>query len=257
VAHGIRVTDVLARSLRIWVRNLAPFTIAIALTYAPLLALLALPEPRMTCPAISDLLLVFGAMFAACLLWVATPAAVARGVLRQLRGEPMDLAACLRAYGKGLLPVLRAGLAIGLVGVPCVIACEAVTNAFGTVIPNEEALPLVGLTVAGALTACLCWVAVPVAAAESTGGMASLARSIQLTRGARRTVFLVAVVTLALQFLPLFVLGAYVPASPLGAAAMLLVAAVLSAPGAIATVVGYHDLRAAKEGTADLAGVFA
>lgn len=253
---------VLAKSFRIWARNIVPMTIASALTYLPVLACLAVvPEPRRTCKGLGDIFLPLACGILAWLTWVAMPAAVIHGVLRQLRGEHTSIGACLRVYAKRLLPVLGVGFMIGLVAVPCAIAFGVGAGLLTAVGVPDGAAHVLAVTVAGAATSCLFWVAVPVAVVEKPGALASLRRSLRLTRGARGAVFAISLLSLGIQIVPLYALDTLLgpDSGQVGAWAETLAVVLLATPGAVAIAVGYHDLRAATEGAPveDVARVFA
>lgn len=88
----------LGRSLGIWARNIIPFTIVSGAGFLPILGAAALlPEPRVTCKNVSDILIPPAIAAGVVLLWVAMPAAVIHGVLHELRGERASARGCARA----------------------------------------------------------------------------------------------------------------------------------------------------------------
>lgn len=246
----------LVRSGRIWARDAVRFTIVSALPFLPVLALhKLLPEPRRYCGTAWDILLPYGMDILSCLLWLATPAAVIDGVERSLRGERVSIAGCFRRYVTGILAVLGLGLMIGLVGMALALVVAMAAEVAKADMQSESTSAL-AFVVAGALNACLFWVAVPAAATERAGVFGALRRSALLTGGVRGPILVIALVTLFTQAIPLYAHG------PIRAAAgewvWFLAVIVFGTPGAVACSVGYHELRAAREGAAtDVVRVFA
>jgi hypothetical protein len=267
VAGTFAAGRVLGRSFSIWRKNIVTFTVLVAIAYLPLVAyaLGAYPLRGVASRSLADVIGDFVLYTIVCgfglgMLWFVAPLAVIHGVLQQLRGERASLLGCLRVFLARLLPALAVGILVGWIGFLCTLPVAFLAGfvaAAGG--PGEAAL--VALAVPPILIACAYWVAVPVAAVERPGIVASLQRSARLTRGSRGSVFAIVLVVAALDFVPWLLLP-ILPGSwegPVASWAFLLVLIALSAYGAVATSVAYHDLRVARDGVGvdDLVRVFA
>ncbi len=242
---------VLGRSFPIWLRNLVPFTILSLIVYSPLFvyAFVALQGPvRRRDAAVFGLVSRVGAWL---LGWVVTSALI-YAVLEQLRGQRAGMGACLRVGFRRLLPVIGVTICVGAI---------MFAVAFPFLILVAMRAPLLILLVAGFLALMIqsrYWLAVPVAVVERPGVVASLRRSVLLTRGEVGSVFLILLVLLILQIAVGVVLGLTVTTESALQWATLAITVVLGALTAVANAVGYHDLRVAKEGVGieDLVRVF-
>jgi len=236
----LSVGFVLGRSFRIWTRNIVPFTIVSGVGFLPVFGIVALlPDAPITGAA--SILIAMACGAAVAVLWLAMPAAVVHGVLHELHGERASLRGCARAYAASLLPVMGVGLVLLLLGLCCSVATGFVLGVLAR--PEGRAadwFESLALILGGALVAGPYWVAVAAAAVEKKGVGASLRRSLQLTRGLRGRVFLIAVVTLGFAVGPTTVLAAYAREFP--SWAQVTVPIILSGYGAVACAVGYHDL---------------
>ena len=129
---------------------------------------------------------------------------------------------------------------------------------------------LVGLAsllfiIPGLIVYTMLWVAIPAAVVERPGVFGSLKRSRELTKGSRWSVFGIILLTGLVTFGVQWLAGLVFSESALGAAAPLFstaatmaIVALTGTFSAVITAIGYHDLRAAKEGlkVEDIAAVF-
>jgi len=224
--------SVLSRSFSVWLKNLIPFTILTLLVFSPLVFYtLAVVSGELTFSKIQTWSLVtsIGASF----LFLLASAAICYGTFEQLRGRHATIGQSIGVGLKRLLPVVGVGILAGL----CVIG-----GLFLLVIP-------------GIIFLCMLWVAVPVAVVERPGVLASLKRSAELTSGYKIQIFGISLVLWLISYgvnkllektfisktMTLSELKTYMVIS-------LLVMAILYSLQAVATAVGYHDLRESKEG---------
>jgi len=226
--------SVIGRSFSVWIRNLVPFSLVTLVVYVPVLALaVAVPEG-----AGSEL----ASRILSALADLVIGGALTFGVLESLRGGRAGIGAL---FGKGF----------GKTGTVFAVSFRVGLWLF---------LGAILLVVPAVLWYCALFVAVPAAVVED--GLRSpgdaLARSRELTRGNRWGILAVGLVILVVTIVAVGVAAALVAAlgAPPGIESFLVsaVAALLSAFGASAHAVAYHDLRVAKEGvsTADLVKVF-
>lgn len=191
---------------------------------------------------------------------VLVQAATVNAAIRHLRGEPVSVLRCLALTGRRLRPL------IGVV----LVQMAAYYGGFALVAPLFL-LPAVG-TVVGVVALIVVfvlvvhlflrwWVVVPVVVAENAGVLEALSRSARLTAGRRWTVlglllvlWLVAVAATVIIPLPFELIA---PGS-LGNLASFVVNVAVVAMFAVATAIGYHDLRIEKDGlpSGDIAAVF-
>lgn len=237
--HAFAFGRVLGRTFPIWARNIVPFTILSLIVYSPVLvyAYVAFPDDPGDEKALAWYL--WTIIVGSYVLGLLTTGAFVYGVFQQLRGEPAGVGDCLRVGLTRLLPVVG------------VAALAALLTALG----------LVALIIGAIVVACMLWVAVPVAVVERPGVVASLKRSAQLTSGHKGTIFgIVFVIGIMDRAVDMILDKAMGPDAGM-AAVWVTVATTLmfSSLQAVASAVGYHDLRVAKEGIGieDLARVFA
>jgi len=233
---------VLSRSFSIWLKNLVPFTILTFLVYSPLILYTAvLLGGDLTLKQIETWDRV-ESLLGGVLNLVAT-AALTYGTFQQLRGRHAGIGESIGVGLKRLFPVLGVGILAGL----CIIG--------GAIL----------LIVPGIILACMLWVAVPVAVVEQPGVGASLKRSAELTKGSRWQVFGVILVLGVINWLIGYLLySAFIKDATSIAdvktfmIVALLISIMLGALQAVASAVGYYDLRQSKEGVGieELAKVF-
>lgn len=257
-ARSFSVGGLLSRTLQVWWRHVAAFTVMSIVANAPMLGGLVLAwqafQPYagagQAAPEPAQLVGAFGRFFAAwavtVVLSVVVAGAVTFGTVRRLHGERATFSEMLRVGFRRGLPVVGTGLLLWI-GV-----------AFGFLL----------LAVPGILLAVASCVAIPAAVVERPGVFGAIRRSFELTRGSRWPLFAAGLAVLVL----VWVLSAVVQIAAGAAVAVLptrlavvgaLVAGQLgnglfSVIPVVAIAVAYHDLRVAKEGvdTAELAKVF-
>jgi len=242
-------------------RNIVPFTTAGAILYAPGVAYVVFVAVVRPARASSPNFVggVFLLLAGSC-LWFVAPLAVVHGVLQQLRGQRASLLGCLRVLLSRLLPALGVGVVVAIAALSTMATGSLVASMLGSLgLPSPVAIILVS---AGVLYVyCIFWVAIPVVVVERPGVFASLGRSGDLTRGSRTAIFVVSLVALAVQVVPLVLAGMALRGlrGPLVAMLFLVLAIVFGAYTAVAITVAYHDLRVAKEGAGarNVARVFA
>jgi len=235
--RAFSIGRVLSRTFPIWARNIIPFSILSVIVYAPLGIFLFVAAPS---DGDTDSILVYIGVYV--LLFLALQQVVAGaliyGVLQQLRGERAGFADCLRVGFGRLLPVVAVGVLAGLL---------VLLGFFVLVIP-------------GVILACMYWVAVPVAVVEKPGVIASLKRSAQLTSGEKWSVFVILLLLFVIQQAATKIVDAATGESGgfAAVATSLIVTIAFGMLSAVASAVGYHDLRVAKEGVGidDLVKVF-
>lgn len=235
--RAFSVGNVLSRTFPIWVRNIIPFSILSVIVYLPLGIFLfaAAPDAEDT-----DSILAYVGVYVLLLLVLqqVVSGALIYGVFQQLRGEPAGLGDCIRVGFARLLPVIAVGVLAGLLAL----------------------LGLLLLIVPGIILACMYWVAVPVAVVEKPGVIAALKRSAQLTSGEKGSVFLVLFLLNVIQQVASKILDAVTGESGgyVAIATSLVLTIAFGMLSAVASAVGYHDLRVSKEGVGieDLVRVF-
>jgi hypothetical protein len=234
--------SVLSRSFSIFFKNFIPFMILQILVYSPLLVYTAiLVSGELTIDSIVIWGVVVG--IGGLLLNMVATGAMTYGVFQQLRGRSAGLGQCLLVGVKRMLPVLG----VGILAAICI------------------GLGFVALLIPGIILLCMLWVAVPVAVVERPGVFGSLSRSAELTKDNRLRIFGVVVVLFAINKLAEYLLesGVIGDAPSVGDIKLylllvLVTSLALGALSAVAAAVGYHDLRASKEGVGveELARVF-
>jgi hypothetical protein len=238
------IGNVFATGVRIWIRNLVPFTVIAALLHAPLLiwglAVSHVARGRLL------ILESLGSSFLQLLIGVVVSGALTYGVVMELSGQRASIGACITTGFTRLLPVLAVGLLTGL----------AVGGA--TLL----------LIVPGFIVMCMLYVTTQVAVIERPGISASLGRSSELTRGHRWAIFglmvLVAVIGGACQVVLQLATASLVDSperllrTPLYICANFGLTVLLGSFGAVLSGVAYYLLRAEKDGTSadELARIF-
>ena len=235
--RAFSVGSVLARTFPIWARNIIPFSILSVIVYVPLGIFLFAAAPS---DGDTDSILAYVGAYVLLLLVLqqVVAGALIYGVFQQLRGERAGFADCLRVGFARLLPVVAVGVLAALL---------ALLGLFLLIIP-------------GIILACMYWVAVPVAVVEKPGVIASLKRSAQLTSGEKGSVFVILFLLNVIQQVASKIVDAVTGQSE-GFAAIatsLVLTIAFGMLSAVASAVGYHDLRVSKEGVGieDLVKVF-
>lgn len=249
MTQSITTGNILARSFRIFGQAPGLFFSIILILYSPLLLLFlpmvldatapAEPGPEsLSGPLDQAGLALWGPMAAGMLLFLliapAATAAIAYGVVRKMRGEPVTLGECFRKGFRRWVSVVAASILMGLAAFLGFVAC---------IVP--------GLVVMAGL-----FVAIPALVVEEESASMALSRSWDLTRGHRLSTFGVIFIFIVLQQLtevPAYVtedLG--VAQEGVGAFLLLVLTTGLSlvftAVQSVSSAVAYHDLRVEKEG---------
>jgi len=230
-----RIGAVLGRAFSTLFRNIVPFGLLALIVYSPYIVLIAVGLDPMTRAAADPATIgiaVAIAGFGYTLLAILLNAAVVYGTVQDLRGANATVGACL---GRGLatiFPVFGAGLLVWL----------------------ATSLGMILLVIPGIIAMVMLWVAVPVAVVERRGPIKSLGRSRELTKGNRWRILGIVGLVVLIQFgfntLSELGLGAAALEGSLVATVVgLLIGIFFALLYAVVSAVGYHGLRAAKEGT--------
>jgi hypothetical protein len=232
---------VVGRTLSIWFRNIIPFSILLLLVNSPVMAYIFFTGD------LDAQTLGLVALGQFCLSMIAT-GAVTYGVFQQLRGQHASIGACL-AVGLGrMFPTIGVGILMVLVMIGACIP-------FGLMMFAGSFLVFfgaIGAVVVIIIVYCMLWVAVPVAVVERPGVFASLRRSRELTRGNKASIFgilfLLGLMNAGISWLLMKILGGVIEDPTHLILVDSILDAILGGIIAVAAAVGYHDLRADKEG---------
>jgi hypothetical protein len=220
---------VLSESISVFFSNLLPFVVVALVVLLPLLVynLVVIGTPDPTAGAYSG-----GALLAIVLQMVLSQlmaATIAYGTFQYLRGHPISIGECLSRGLALILPVLGVAILAGLI----------------------TGIGMLLLVIPGIIAAVMLWVVIPVAVVERPGVIASLRRSVELTKGYRLTIFGILIVIGLILVVISFILG-FILASAAGYTVynigIWVLQAVIGAFSATAAAVGYYYLRGAKEG---------
>jgi type III secretory pathway component EscS len=236
-APAFSAGSVISRSFSVWFANFVPFSIVTLVVYVPVLVLAAMmPEEGGPAWNLGDRVL-------SGLAQLVVTGALTYGVLESLRGGRASVGALFRTgFGK-MGWVFAVSFRVGLWLI------------LGTLL----------LVVPGVMWYCALFVAIPVVVVERhlDSSADALQRSRDLTKGSRRAIFVVVLVSWIVTFVVAAAAGlvaAFAQALPQPVPIVFATAliALVSTFGACAAAVAYHDLRIAKEGAAteDLVKVF-
>ena len=227
-----RVGRVLNRTSSVLSRNFLIFFVVIAVAHLP--ALLFFKSTTMTANASgSEIAVAFGMMIGGLLLMIVlstlSQAIVLYGAFQNMRGREVSLSESLQVGLRRFFPIIGLAFLVTLLGMLAAIAL--IFPAF--------------------IVFTMWFVATPVCVVEQLGPWASMRRSRELTKGHRWKIFGLFVLMIIISA----VAGGTIQAAftAIGGTPLALVGDVLwngvwGAFYAIAVVVTYHDLRAAKEG---------
>jgi len=158
-----------------------------------------------------------------------------------------------------MLSVIGVSILIGLV----VFGVILVPSLFaGALLQSSPIIALVIVAIPTLLVVSVLWVAVPATVVERISAFAAPARSVDLTRGRRTSVFLVLCVLGLLSFGTTWIVGQLAQTGSFSIMTILVgsqvVGAIETGFSGATTAVGYHDLRVSHEsiGTDDLTKVF-
>lgn len=269
VQQSFRVGDVISQSFQTTIRNIIPFgvlaiitVVIIVILYLIIGAIFGLSVASMTpgsmesgmgAPAIGVGFIVGILVFEllALAVYLGFMTAITYGTFQDLRGQPVGIGILLQSSIALVVPAISTFIV--LIGVFLAAAVVAIILNF---------IPILGqiaVLVMFVFLYIIFWVVIPVAVIERPGPVASLKRSIALTQGNRWKILGV--------FLVLFgiVVGGVIIAmifsfisATIGGILVALLYVALGIYGAVLVAVGYHRLRASKEGAdiGELAKVF-
>jgi membrane-anchored glycerophosphoryl diester phosphodiesterase (GDPDase) len=244
-----RAGRVIVQSLSVFFRNIVSFGLfALFLTSPSFVFSLLFGAPENARVADSEGVAAVRGLLALVdlLLGYLIMAALVYGTVQDLRGEKVGIGECFSQGFRRMFPVLGVAILSGIL----------------------TGLATLALVIPGIIVAIMLWVTIPVAVMERRG-VGSLARSSELTKGHRWSIFFVLVVVTVILIGLVLVFGAgfgivmaIVGNTDLGGNAMLavdwVVGALVYTLFAVVYAVTYHDLRVAKEGldTNQIASVF-
>lgn len=227
------VGTIVGESFSIYMSNLIPFALMSIVLHSPMIIFYyMLFEGNLPVSFAT-----FGPLVFQMLLQFVLTGALVFGVYQHVRGQPASIDQCISKGFSRLLPVLGVAIVVGI----CV------------------GLGMLLLLVPGLIFMCMWWLAVPIAVVERGGVGGALSRSAALTKGHRWSVLGIVLVIGIIGAVLGVIVGQIAPALTFGGALVnLALSALLSPWGASAQALGYHDLRAQKEGVdiEAIAGVF-
>ncbi len=260
-----RIGGVLGKSFSILFSNIVPFGILALLITSPTpIFTLVTGTQVMTAEGQVSENLTTGGLLTLLVEFALTfllTAALTYGTFQELRGRRASLGDCI---GRGLgliLPVVGAAIVVFLI---FAVGGFAIALILGL---GMAAIPFLGIIV-GLIAFVLAvyvyiglWLVIPIVVVERPPILASLGRSWELVRGYRWSIFAILLVVGLLQGIVGFVLGVLGGAFSVGLGWLMIswaLSAFVYALYAVVATVGYHDLRAAKEGIGinEIAAVF-
>jgi hypothetical protein len=267
--HEFRIGDVIGQSFQTTIRNIIPFGVLAIITVVIMVILYLIigaifglsmasitpgsMESGMGAPAMGAGLIVGILVFEllALTVYLGFMTAITYGTIQDLRGQPVGIGTLLQSSIALVVPAI--GTFVVLIGVFLAAIVVAIILNF---------IPILGqiaVLVMFVFLYIIFWVVIPVAVIERPGPVASLKRSIALTQGNRWKilgVFLVLFV-IAIGGVLIAVIFSFISVT-IGGIAVALLYVALGIYGAVLVAVGYHRLRASKEGAdiGELAKVF-
>ena len=239
-----RVGSVLGRSFSILFKNIVPFGLLSVLILAPtnLYEIFSAPaQPEAYSEELVFDWTALGVLAVEALLGYLLTAALVYGTVQDLRGRRVNLGDCI---GRGFATMFA------VLGVAIV---SSIVIGVGTLL----------LIIPGVIAMTILWVAIPAAVIERNG-LGALSRSSELTRGFRWKILFVLLLLIVIAMFAGALAGgiagfAIAISSPGGDPALVtettafglvmwITTALTHALMAVASAVGYHDLRVAKEG---------
>jgi hypothetical protein len=263
-----RIGEVIGQSFQTTIRNIIPFGVLAVLAIVVIVVWffivgaifgVSMPmgpgamQPGAEMPSIGAGF-VIGMILAALVavaIYLGLMAAITYGTVQDLREQPVSIGSLLQSAVILIPPVI--GTLIVLLGVFLLAMIVAVILNF---------IPILGMIASLVMFAFLYivfWVVIPVAVVERPGPIASLRRSIELTKGNRwrilGVVLLVFLISIGITIIS--VIFAFL-GPVIGGIVQAVLNAGLAIFSAVLIAVGYYRLRAAKEGIgiADIAKVF-
>jgi hypothetical protein len=268
VQQNFRVGDVISQSFQTTIRNIIPFGILAIIAVVIIFVLVMLMstvfgvsmpmtpgvmEPGTQMPGIGAGF-VIGIIIVALLafaIYMGVMAAITYGTVQDLRGQPVSIGGLLQSAVSLVPPVV--GTLIVLLGV--FLAAMIVAVILGLI-------PILGMLVDLVLFVFLYiifWVVIPVAVVERPGPVASLKRSIELTKGNRWRILGIVLLLIVISIGVSLISIVFMFLGPIiGGIVQGLLNAVVTVFSAVLVAVGYYKLRVAKEGVdiGDIAKVF-
>ncbi len=260
-----RIGGVLGKGFSILFSNIVPFGILALLITAPtpIFTLLTGTQvmtvegevsENLTTGGLVTLLIEFALTFL-------LTAALTYGTFQELRGRRASLGDCI---GRGLgliLPVVGASIVVVLIFAAGGMVIALIVGLGMAAIPFLGIIVLLIAFAVGVYVYIGFWLVIPVVVVERPPILASLGRSWELVKGYRWSIFAILFVVGIVQGIAGFIVGLLGTASSLGLPWLMIswaVSAFVYALYAVVATVGYHDLRAAKEGIGinEIAAVF-
>ena len=240
------VGHVISNGFRIFFANIVPFGLISLIIFIPYI-LLIIAAARGDIPAEGSTVDLGTRVLGLLLSYVVT-GAIAYGAFNDMRGRRIGTGECLSRGLAVMFPILGVAILTGI----------------------AVLLGFIALIIPGLFLLTVLWVAVPVAVVERPGVFEALRRSAALTENYRWQVFGILMVLVAINVgagvILFFIIGSVLSGtgthSTNAVIGVYLISAVLeallTALGAVMTTVGYHDLRAVKEGISieDITKVF-
>jgi hypothetical protein len=228
-----RVGRVINRTTSVLSRNFLTFFVVTAVAHLPALLLFKGSSQAGTATSPREIMGIFavagGAIFLTVVLGTLSQAIVLYGAFQDMRGREVSLSESLRVGLGRFFPIIGLAILVSLLGMLAALA----------------------LIVPAFIVMTMWYVSTPVCVVERLGPWRSMRRSRELTKGHRWKVFgLLVALILASAIAGPTITAAF---TAIGGTPLALVGDVLwngawGAFNAIAVVVTYHDLRAAKEG---------
>jgi len=244
-----RVGRVLATAWTVYMKNFTPFSTVALVLLLPLLfvQLFMMPAPTVE-EEVSDVGAA-GGIYAllTLLLTQLITATVVYGTIQELRNHSVSTEEALTRGLQLAFPVLGvvivASVAVALATGVAAVAALAVTD--------SAIVVLIAGMIPGLTLFIMFWVAIPVAVVERPGIIASLKRSIFLTKGNRwRILGLVVLLWLVSALVTLTASAIFIATGALGATPYVdyILTAFITVMIAVVSAVGYRDLRVLRDG---------
>ncbi|AOO81494.1 hypothetical protein [Bosea vaviloviae] len=220
-----RVGAVLDKTFTVFTRQFGKFILLALIPMAPLL-LLGLLMGAGSGAGVGLAVAAGVTAIATLVLQVMAQATSLYGAFQEMRGQPFTIGQSLQIGLAQTIPVIGVSLLSGL----------------------AAGLGIMLFVIPGVIVMCMLSAAIPACVIEKTGVMASLRRSMALTKGYRWQVFGLLMLSFVIAFIGGFVLARIASGGLVGELLSFAWQVIATAFGAVLAAVIYHDLRAAKEG---------
>ncbi len=263
-----RIGEIIRQSFQTTVRNILPFGVLAILAVVIIVVLFLVvgsifglsmpmgpgamqPGVEMQAPDAGFFIGIAIVGLLAFAIYLGVMAAITYGTIQHLRGHSVRIDDLLRSAVNLIMPVLSTFLI--LLGVFLAAMIVAVILSF---------IPILGTIAALAMFVFLYivfWVVIPVAVVERPGAVASLKRSVELTKGNRWRILGIILLLIVISIGITIISVVFMFLGPVvGGIVQSLLNAALGVFSAVLIAVGYYRLRAAREGVdiADIAKVF-